>query len=93
MKDLKQLRCDHICRFNDGEQKCECWIEGAKSLLLALREGVEERKTDERKVAVFGEWQAETYEEKMLVNAVVSDISTLITEVINSLEEIKWKHF
>ncbi len=31
-------------------------------------------KTDERKVATFGEWQAETYEDKMLVNAVIQSI-------------------
>lgn len=31
------------------------------------------QKTDERKVANFGEWHAETYNEKMLVNAVLHD--------------------
>lgn len=33
-------------------------------------------KTDERKVATFGGWQAETYGEKMLVNAVLDQINT-----------------
>lgn len=31
-------------------------------------------KTDERKVANFGEWQAETYNDKMLVNAVLEKL-------------------
>jgi len=40
----------------------------------SLVEGIEGMKTDERKVATFGEWQAETYEDKMLVNAILTDI-------------------
>ncbi len=36
-----------------------------------LKEKVEGLKADERKIAEFGEWQAETYTEKMLVNAVL----------------------
>jgi len=39
-----------------------------------LVEGIEGMKTDERKVATFGEWQAESYEDKMLVNAILNDI-------------------
>ena len=39
-----------------------------------LMEGIEGMKTDERKVATFGEWQAESYEDKMLVNAILTDI-------------------
>ena len=39
-----------------------------------LVEGIEGMKTDERKVATFGEWQAESYEDKMLVNAILTDI-------------------
>jgi len=31
-------------------------------------------KTDERKVASFGEWQAETYNDKMLVNAILDKL-------------------
>ena len=30
---------------------------------------IEKNKADERKVVVFGDWEARTYEEKMLVNA------------------------
>jgi len=40
----------------------------------SLVEGIEGMKTDERKVATFGKWQAETYEDKMLVNAILTDI-------------------
>ena len=40
----------------------------------SLVEGIEGMKTDERKVATFGKWQAETYEDKMLVNAILNDI-------------------
>ena len=40
----------------------------------SLVEGIEGMKTDERKVATFGEWQAESYEDKMLVNAILNDI-------------------
>jgi len=40
----------------------------------SLVEGIEGMKTDERKVATFGEWQAESYEDKMLVNAILTDI-------------------
>jgi len=40
----------------------------------SLIEGIEGMKTDERKVATFGEWQAESYEDKMLVNAILTDI-------------------
>ena len=39
-----------------------------------LIKGIEGMKTDERKVATFGEWQAESYEDKMLVNAILADI-------------------
>ena len=40
----------------------------------SLVEGIEGMKTDERKVATFGEWQAESYEDKVLVNATLTDI-------------------
>jgi len=40
----------------------------------SLLEGIEGMKTDERKAATFGEWQAESYEDKMLVNATLADI-------------------
>ena len=40
----------------------------------SLVEGIEGMKTDERKVATFGEWQAESYEDKMLVNAILTNI-------------------
>lgn len=43
-----------------------------------LLEMVESKKTDERKVATFGEWEARTYEDKMLVNAVLADIKQAI---------------
>ena len=40
----------------------------------SLVKGIEGMKTDERKVATFGEWQAESYEDKMLVNAILTNI-------------------
>jgi len=47
------------------------------SEILEMIEGV---KTDERKVAYFGEWQAETYEEKMLVNSVLDSLKQSIQD-------------
>ena len=46
-------------------------------------------KTDERRVATFGEWEAETYEEKMLVNAVLDqiNISKIADEVLKVVVE------
>lgn len=50
-----------------------------RASILAEVEGViESLKTDERKVAVFGDWEARTYDEKQLVNAVLKEaLSTL----------------
>ena len=44
-----------------------------KANTQAVIDMLEGMKTDERKVATFGEWQAETYEDKMLVNAVIQE--------------------
>lgn len=43
---------------------------------------LEGEKADERKVAVFGEWQAETYEDKMLANAVLDHAITIVQETL-----------
>jgi len=48
--------------------------EDRDQVYTSLVEGIEGMKTDERKVATFGEWQAESYEDKMLVNAILNDI-------------------
>jgi transcription termination factor NusB len=49
-----------------------------KDLLQSVIKEIEKYKTDERKVSVFGKgmdsWEARTYDEKKLVNAVLSDI-------------------
>ena len=57
-----------------------------KDQRLELVEKIEKLKTDERKVADFGEWQAETYNDKMLVNAVLDKVLSLIRN-----KEEKWK--
>lgn len=54
-------------------------VETNNRLLQTIRKEVEGKKTDERQVAIFGDWQAVTYEDKMLVNAVLSDMLTLLT--------------
>jgi len=42
---------------------------------------IEGMKTDERKTATFGDWVAETYEEKMLVNAVLEEVKNKISKL------------
>lgn len=42
--------------------------------LSKFREMIEGKMPDERKIATFGEWEAKTYEEIMLVRAVLSDL-------------------
>lgn len=42
-------------------------------LMEEMVERLKTQITDERKVAIFGEWEARTYEDKMLVNAVIQD--------------------
>ena len=77
-------------RFEDFERgpeaDCYCQVKEFKSffssytkdLLQSVVGGIEKHKTDERKVSVFGKgmdsWEARTYDEKKLVNAVLSDI-------------------
>lgn len=45
---------------------------------------IESLKTDERKIAIFGErmdsWEARSYDEKMLVNAILKDVSSLLKD-------------
>ena len=58
------------------------------TLIDNLIKELEGKLPDERKVATFGEWQAETYEEKMLARAVLTDtITTLqaLREEINKM--------
>ena len=47
------------------------------------------KKVDERRVVTFGEWQAETYGDKMLVNAVLDqiNISLIADEVLKVVME------
>ena len=48
-----------------------------------LIQEIDKLKTDERKVAIFGKgmdsWGARTYDEKMLVNAVLKEVKKIIT--------------
>lgn len=57
-----------------------------KSKLLELKEECEGLKTDERKVSVFGKgmdsWEARTYDEKKLVNAVIANIIKILNNHI-----------
>lgn len=70
-----------VYKASKEENLAVCWQECyriAQSILskndTAWREKVEGLKTDERKVATFGDWEAVTYEDKMLVNAVLDDL-------------------
>lgn len=38
---MQNIIKNHICRFNDEPQVCECFVEGVKQLLQALIEGEE----------------------------------------------------
>jgi hypothetical protein len=55
-----------------------------------LKEEIKLLKTDERKVAVFGKgmdsWEAGTYDEKQLVNAVLSQVITLLDTIIQKIK-------
>ena len=83
------------------ERECLCKDKGVIELIeeaveaerARIREGVEGLFAVERKVATYGEWQAETYEEKMLANAVLLDALQVINkEEIhrNPLDQNKW---
>lgn len=59
----------------NNEQKIKALVEDLlKSQKKDIIEKIKSRKCDERKVKTFGEWEAGTYEEKMLVNAVLEDL-------------------
>ena len=57
-----------------GDEIANLLTQDRNQAYTRLVEGIEGMKTDERKVATFGEWQAESYEDKMLVNAILTDI-------------------
>ena len=69
---IEQIRCDAVIEKAREEER---------ERVLGI---VGEMKTDERKVAVFGSrmdsWEARTYDEKMLVNAALSDLTTKLKE-------------
>ena len=65
-----------------GDEIANLLTQDRNQAYTSLVEGIEGMKTDERKVATFGEWQAESYEDKMLVNAILTDI---IEKVIKPL--------
>lgn len=46
-----------------------------------------ELKTDERKTAEFGEWVAESYNDKMMVNAVLDKVSFFLTTALEDLKK------
>lgn len=50
---------------------------------IYMMEAIERMKPNERKVSTFGEWQAETYEEKMLVRAVLDKIIDYLNQTPN----------
>ncbi len=45
-----------------------------------VMEIIEKMKTDERKVSIFGQWEAVTFADKMFVNAVLEEALTLINQ-------------
>lgn len=55
------------------------------AILEEVEAGVNGLKTDERKVSVFGKgmdsWEARTYDEKQLVNAVLSAVKQLLANL------------
>lgn len=67
------------------EKSAEWHRQKLEAVLTRQREEIvkilEETKPDERKVATFGEWQAETYDEKMLVRAMIDALIRKIKEV------------
>lgn len=65
---LEQAESDYLRTLPELLKSAQA---SAKAEMVKLVEGM---KTDERKVAVFGEWQAESYNDKQLVNAVLTDI-------------------
>lgn len=78
---------EEISQYNHSLEQIKSWhTTSLKSLLLALRERIDERQK---------KYDPEIREPQILIdpsavdgyNLCVSDISTLITEVINSLEE------
>ena len=95
MKDLKQLIKSHNRRWDSEVMAIPCarWDsevmaipcakeqhnEQVKSLLLALREGVEEKRQDTLDCGAWCHCSSHSY------NDCISDISTLITEAIENL--------
>ena len=57
-----------------GDEIANILTQDRNQAYTRLVAGIDGMKTDERKVATFGEWQAESYEDKMLVNAILTDI-------------------
>lgn len=55
-------------------------------VMKALADELEEEKCDERKVKVFGEYEARTYEDKEMVNAVIQLAIDKINNFINKIK-------
>ena len=60
----------------------EAYSAGAKEERERIKKLIEELKTDERKVSIFGKgmdsWKARNYDEKQLVNAVLKDLEKVV---------------
>lgn len=60
----------------------EAYSAGAKEERERIKELIKGLKTDERKVHVYGEgqesWEARTYDEKQLVNAVLKNLEKVV---------------
>ena len=89
-KDLKNnlLECDEMefagnrdKLFSDIDSFFADYRQAIVSLIEELEGKIKELKCDERKVSVFGKrqdsWEARTYDEKQLVNAVLKEILSL----------------
>ena len=83
IEEQERLFWDELGKANDDcvgdeEEMLKGFRDFLRSSLQNLRDEmldeVRKMKPDERKVATFGDWQAETYGEKMLVRAVLDTI-------------------
>lgn len=44
--NLEQIIENHICRFNDYPQRCECYIAGIKEILEGVKQELEKLRED-----------------------------------------------
>lgn len=87
---LYRLNKKEDCYYSCGSEVLDWHTTSLKSLLLALREktdGMKKDGSDETRKRIEKDGFGYLYERLIGYNTALSDISTLITEAINSLEE------